>query len=503
MSHSGGGVLPHWPAHAIAPTPGVCFVFVDDDNPLRRRLAESGGIEGEHYIVLEKLASSDSKTRHDRALSDFVSNLGSDHNVVTLGYGDQGKMMTRRLIDEFGLDMDRFVIIDHADASRHAAERDGFRLVSDLNNAGAIAGVLSTPLMRHGKLHSILIEALALGLPCFDNAIATRKTEFFETMNGLHVDAAAQRSLEWTGSIARARDLTPGGIATYRHDVRQIQGVEVAELHRGVSLQPFPANTPIDVRNEVNRRGLDPSTLVRNVTTYVTLHDRRALGVFAAREFCRSIWPEAVEEVFPSPHPLEMGTTDFERMLRRHVDGCEYITASQTSAQQAVLGIVARHYALESPIIEIGSALGGSALLMALATAEGAEALHSIDPDTATRDVMRFAFEREGQLDRLRQHVMTSEEAARCPGLLPEQAGLVFIDGLHTYDATLLDFELYADRVRPGGALLIHDVTIERYSVWRVFAENIVQDERFKAMTLVDGLVVMERRKDGSTHDGS
>ena len=120
--------------------------------------------------------------------------------------------------------------------------------------------------------------------------------------------------------------------------------------------------------------------------------------------------------------------------------------------------------------------------------------MYSIDPATADRDVMRFTFQREGLIDRLEQMVMTSEEAIGRLGHLTGRAGLVFIDGLHTEAAALADFRNYAPLIRGGGALLVHDVTPARLSVFRVVLEHILPDQRFIMRCLVDGLAVFERR---------
>ena len=45
--------------------------------------------------------------------------------------------------------------------------------------------------------------------------------------------------------------------------------------------------------------------------------------------------------------------------------------------------------------------------------------------------------------------------------LLPQTVDVLFIDTSHAYRQTLLELELYAPRVRPGGVILLHDTELE------------------------------------------
>jgi predicted O-methyltransferase YrrM len=173
--------------------------------------------------------------------------------------------------------------------------------------------------------------------------------------------------------------------------------------------------------------------------------------------------------------------------------GREIVPTMQSPAQRVVLGVCACHYAIDRPIIEIGSALGGSGLLLTSATAESREPLYSIDPDIATRDIMRFAFVREGYGDRLVQIMETSDKASTYVELLEMRAGLVFIDGLHTVDGVRSDIENYLPLVANGGAVLFHDVCPQIFSVLRVVMDEMIWNSDFQMRCLVDGLAVFER----------
>ena len=52
------------------------------------------------------------------------------------------------------------------------------------------------------------------------------------------------------------------------------------------------------------------------------------------------------------------------------------------------------------------------------------------------------------------QGMSTAPEVAQA---LPEQAGLIFIDACHTYEAVRDDFDAFSPRLAPGGIMAFHD----------------------------------------------
>lgn len=46
---------------------------------------------------------------------------------------------------------------------------------------------------------------------------------------------------------------------------------------------------------------------------------------------------------------------------------------------------------------------------------------------------------------------------------LPEEVDIVFVDTSHRYEHTKREIELYAPRVRPGGALVFHDTAVKEF----------------------------------------
>jgi hypothetical protein len=62
-----------------------------------------------------------------------------------------------------------------------------------------------------------------------------------------------------------------------------------------------------------------------------------------------------------------------------------------------------------------------------------------------------------------------------------ETVDILHIDGLHTYGAVLHDFENWLSAVKPGGLVLLHDISARHgdFGVWRVWEELESRGERF------------------------
>ncbi len=111
-------------------------------------------------------------------------------------------------------------------------------------------------------------------------------------------------------------------------------------------------------------------------------------------------------------------------------------------------------------VVEIGSFRGRSASMLALALrgVNSPAKIISIDPhaDQPTNfDHVRLAMNQLGEADRLIQYRGGSDEAWKL--LRPGCASLVFVDGDHSYDQLLSDFDHYKDVLAPGGCMVFHD----------------------------------------------
>lgn len=488
-----GMLLPPWSGAVDRPTSGVCFVFTTPDHPTLLALRATGAIDDEHVVVMGAIDGLSADPQAS-AITEFASSLAAECTIAILGYGHQGSEIAHRLRSESDVAADRIIIYDGNSDSRRRAESDGFASFDDLRALPQDAAVVCSPLMRHETLHRTLVQARERGVPTFDNAQRASGLRQFTALGEVRLHAAARRALTLDGHRLHATcSEFPLQVSVIREDLCGINGVAFPHVHSGHRFTLQAPTDAIDLVTNFIEGPLPPSTRYESTQTYVALHDRADLGFFAARELGMRLWSHATRQVFPSEHTIDLGATAFERLLHGHLCAREVVSTMQTPAQRTILGIAARHYAADRPIVEIGSAFGGSALVMAAATDERRPPIHSIDPDASTRDIMRFAFAREGHLDRLRQIVLTSDAAISDIPELEGRCGLVFIDGLHTWSGVESDFRLYAPLVAPGGAMLFHDVAPQIEPVMRFVFGRVLRDQRFTLRCLVDGLAVFER----------
>ena len=425
--------LPLWPADQVVPTPAVCFVFAERAHPVAQKLAALGGLDGEHCVFADDVFTDETGNASMSALEALVATLAPSDCIAMFGFGDQGARIALLLQRQCGLAPDRFLLVDSgSDSSSRAATCGPTVVTADEALDGAAAAIYS-PLMRYENLHRFVREAHRRAMAVFDNSMPSMDRQQFRGLGCVSLEPAADRAIETRGTVLRPRAHgLPIHAYMVRNDRRTIGGTTVRQLHGGHLAPLRKPSTSIDLAAQPVADPLAGSTFASFQHAWVSLRRSKAAPVFAAREFAASIWPASVDAVFPARCAEDLGSTRYERLLKRHIDEQEIIMAAQTSLQQVILGVVAHHYSSRSPIVEIGSALGGSVMLLATATDEHRPQPISIDPQTATRHIMRFGFEQIEQADRLRQIIFTSDDAANSLGHLRNQAGLLFIDGLHT-----------------------------------------------------------------------
>ena len=104
-------------------------------------------------------------------------------------------------------------------------------------------------------------------------------------------------------------------------------------------------------------------------------------------------------------------------------------------------------------VLEVGSAYGFSACVMALA---GARHVTAVDPHTwlVSHEVMAANLDKAGVTGRVT--VIRGHSPGALDGLGP--FGLAFIDGDHAYESVLADVEAARKLLEPGGILACHDL---------------------------------------------
>ena len=121
-------------------------------------------------------------------------------------------------------------------------------------------------------------------------------------------------------------------------------------------------------------------------------------------------------------------------------------------------------------IIEIGTAWGGSACILALGSADNRLVISVDHYPENLRKVDGWDITAEGAYGKIHevlgarashwsQWVMPSIEAAKIYGTYYSSvpAGLVFIDGDHSYEAVHQDVSLWLPLIQPHGFLILHD----------------------------------------------
>lgn len=102
-------------------------------------------------------------------------------------------------------------------------------------------------------------------------------------------------------------------------------------------------------------------------------------------------------------------------------------------------------------VIELGVRQGVSTVAWIKALEETGGTVWAVDPGAPPFEHRRMKFV---------QGWSTSLDVLE---ILPAEADVVFIDTDHTFELTLEELRLYAPRVAPGGALVLHDTAVEQF----------------------------------------
>ncbi len=164
-----------------------------------------------------------------------------------------------------------------------------------------------------------------------------------------------------------------------------------------------------------------------------------------------------------------------DRLLRAAEEAEGFMPAAEGRA----LYEAAAEYCRRGPVLEIGSYCGKSTIYLAAAASAAGQLVVTVDHHRGSEEHQpgweyhdpRLVDAATGRLDtlpRLRgtlaaagveDHVVVVVgRSADVAGLWRVPLGMVFIDGGHTEQAAVTDYEGWAPWVAPGGVLAIHDV---------------------------------------------
>lgn len=158
-------------------------------------------------------------------------------------------------------------------------------------------------------------------------------------------------------------------------------------------------------------------------------------------------------------------------------------------------------------VIEIGRYKGGSTLLLALAMS-GEGTLWSVDLGTKETRLSGEADQQpfDDQLtSRLEDAGLTNVEMvvgdSRTVEIETGAVDVALLDGDHSYSGVKSDFNRFGRRVRPGGAVLLHDAFATQFSdhhadtVGRL-VEQVVSGQAFEMVERIDSLAHLRRTAD-------
>jgi predicted O-methyltransferase YrrM len=124
----------------------------------------------------------------------------------------------------------------------------------------------------------------------------------------------------------------------------------------------------------------------------------------------------------------------------------------------------------DGDVVEVGSATGGTTIVLIQAAKKVGKMVYSVDPyPEEMEDVADFytsglmaEFQRkfaENILTGEHQNIIQfNDDISECIKDLPQNLSVVFIDGCHEYDFVEKEFNLLWERVVPGGIVFIHDI---------------------------------------------
>jgi predicted O-methyltransferase YrrM len=133
-------------------------------------------------------------------------------------------------------------------------------------------------------------------------------------------------------------------------------------------------------------------------------------------------------------------------------------------------------------IVDIGTAAGGSAFIMGLASKDDVTIL-TIDPmpnNNFQLDRKRLHLERK-----INYYPATSLEAySDFTSHSVSEIDMLFIDGVHNYNGVKRDWETWGSRLKHGGFILFHDILL--YPDIGKFVNDMVMVEEINPLRVVD-----------------
>jgi predicted O-methyltransferase YrrM len=213
----------------------------------------------------------------------------------------------------------------------------------------------------------------------------------------------------------------------------------------------------------------------------------------------------------PAPPALPAGVLAAAEGTRGFMPPAEGLALFETAAA----------YAGRGPVAEIGTYCGKSTIYLAAAARQAGQVVVTVDHHRGSEENQpgweyhdpELVDPAVGKLDTLphfraalaasglEEHVIAIVgRSAAVAALWRAPLGLLFIDGGHTDAAAVADYEGWAPRVAPGGALAIHDVFPDPADggqpPYRIY-QRALASGAFREVRVEGSLRVLERTGDG------
>ena len=291
--------LPLWAANRVRPFDGVCFVLSDQNHAAIDELLAHGGVHGEHFVIAEQILATSAESRlRDQVVP--LQSLDASQTVVLLGYGDQGARIAKILREDCLRDSCSIAVVDGNPDSARRAHEAGHHVIGHPRDL-AFVSIIYTPLMRYERLYNLFQEYRSCEL-AIDNSSTCRNANHFVQHGGIWLEPAAERALAVAGTRLhkRAPQLPIHVIHVVRDDARMLANHRFPHLsggHREILATPSTLLDCASAPGSGDQYGFQTWQGMRRA--FVSLRDRPALPVFAARAFCDELWPRVTAHVFP------------------------------------------------------------------------------------------------------------------------------------------------------------------------------------------------------------
>lgn len=109
-------------------------------------------------------------------------------------------------------------------------------------------------------------------------------------------------------------------------------------------------------------------------------------------------------------------------------------------------------------IVEFGTALGKSCLVLALAAPDSRIITFDPTPNPHINEILK-----KHNIDK--QVTLIREKSEECTVFCPDNIGLIFHDGVHSHKSVIENFHVWKDTLLSGGYFMFHDYKLYRNTV--------------------------------------